>query len=50
MGLLLRAFAEPLHSIQAAPLTGWILFVSALLQFFSGLAFVINSWKRVRVR
>ncbi len=50
VGLLLRAIAEPLQSVQPTPLTGWILVFSALLQFLSGLGFVLNSWQRVRVR
>ncbi len=50
VGLILRAIAEPIHALQPTPLTGWTLVVSALLQFLSGLAFVLNSWKRVRVK
>ncbi len=50
VGLILRAVAEPIHSIEPRPLTGWILVISAVLQFLSGLTFVVNSWKRVRVK
>src|SRR5512137_1299776 len=32
-GLLLRAIAEPIQSIQPDPAAGWTLVVSALLQF-----------------
>lgn len=49
-GLLLRAIAEPIQSIQPNPAGGWTLVVSALLQFLAGLAFVTNSWKRVKER
>lgn len=27
---------------------GWLLFLSAILQWFSAVAFVVNSWPRVR--
>ncbi|MCC6499992.1 MAG: hypothetical protein IT313_06960 [Anaerolineales bacterium] len=50
LGLLLRAIAEPLQSTQPNSFSGWTLVVSALLQFLAGLAFVLNSWKRVRER
>ena len=49
-GLILRAIAEPVQAVQPNPLTGWTLVVSALLQFLSGVTFVRNSWKRVRVK
>jgi len=47
-GLLLRAIAEPIQSTQANSLSGWMLVLSAVLQFLSGLAFVFNSWGRVK--
>ena len=50
VGLILRAIAEPVQALQPNPITGWSLIVSAVLQLLSGLAFVVNSWKRVRVR
>ena len=50
VGLILRAITEPLQSVQPNPITGWTLVLSALLQFLSGLAFVLNSWPRVRVK
>ncbi len=49
-GLLLRAIAEPLNSIQPNPVSGWMLVVSALIQFGAGLLFVLNSWPRIRER
>jgi cbb3-type cytochrome oxidase subunit 1 len=48
LGLLLRVIAEPMQSIQPSPLSGWTLVSAALIQFLAGLAFVINSWGRVK--
>lgn len=48
VGLLLRVFAEPIHSTQPGLFSGWTLVVSALIQFFAGLSFVVNSWGRVK--
>jgi hypothetical protein len=48
IGLLLRAIAEPIQSTQANSLSGWMLVLSAILQFLAGLLFVINSWGRVK--
>ncbi len=47
-GLILRAIAEPFQSTQPNPVSGWVLVVSAVLQFLAGLAFVVNSWGRVK--
>ena len=48
--LLLRAIAEPIQSARPNPLGGWMLILSASLQFLSGLLFVVNSWGRVKVK
>jgi hypothetical protein len=48
IGLILRAIAEPLHAVQASSLSGFLLVVSAILQWLSGLAFVVNTWPRVK--
>lgn len=48
LGLILRALAEPVHSIQPNLFSGWTLVISAILQFLSGLLFVFNSWGRVK--
>jgi len=48
IGLLLRAIAEPIQSTQPSPFGGWMLILSAVLQFLSGLLFVINGWGRVK--
>lgn len=50
LGLLLRAVAEPIQSIRPNPAAGWTLVVSAVLQFLAGVAFVTNSWARVKER
>ena len=48
LGLLLRAFAEPVNSIQPSLFSEWTLVLSATIQFLAGLLFVINSWGRVK--
>jgi hypothetical protein len=50
LGLLLRVFAEPLHAIAHSALSAWLLVASAILQWFAALAFVLNTWARVRER
>ncbi len=52
VGLLLRVVAEPLLAQAAQPggFWGWILVLSAVLQWFGGLFFVINTWPRVKER
>lgn len=47
-GLLLRVIAEPIHSTQPNTISGWLLVISAFIQFLAGLGFVINSWGRVK--
>ncbi|MCL4273247.1 MAG: hypothetical protein QY328_00740 [Anaerolineales bacterium] len=49
-GLVLRVIFEPLHSKTPTTFSGWILVGSALLQWLAGLAFVANTWSRVRER
>ncbi len=48
VGLLLRVIGEPLNALQPAYLWGWILAISALLQWLAGLAFIVNTWGRVK--
>jgi hypothetical protein len=48
LGLVLRAVAEPLHAAQTSQLSGWLLVLSAILQWLSGLTFVANTWPRVK--
>jgi hypothetical protein len=49
-GLVLRMIAEPANTIQPNIFMGWMLVISAILQFLAGLAFVINTWGRVKER
>jgi len=48
IGLILRALAEPLQASQASNLFGALLVLSAILQWLSGVAFVVNTWQRVK--
>lgn len=48
LGLILRAFCEPLISMSSSPIWGIGLAISALLQWVAGICFVINSWGRVK--
>ena len=50
IGLILRVIAEPIHSTQPNPFSGWTLVISAIIQFLAGLGFVVNSWGRVKVK
>ncbi len=47
-GLLLRVIGEPLNSTNPAAGFGWLLAVSALLQWLAALFFVILAWPRVK--
>ena len=49
-GIILRMIFEPLNGIATSTLTGWMLVAAAILQWLSGVAFVANTWKRVRER
>jgi hypothetical protein len=48
IGLLLRTIAEPIQSARPNPFGGWLLVISAVVQFMAGLLFVVNSWGRVK--
>jgi hypothetical protein len=50
LGLLLRAAAEPMLAASDQPIWRWGLALSATLQWLAGLAFVANTWPRVRGR
>ncbi len=45
-GLLLRILSEPESAYNTS--AGWLLVVSAVLQWTGGMAFVINTWSRVK--
>ncbi len=47
-GLLLRAVGEPLQALQPEAGWGWLLALSAVGQWIAGLAFVVNTWGRVK--
>lgn|SRR5512139_2717928 len=49
-GLILRIIFEPLNSTEPSRLAGWMLVTAALLQWLAGVAFVVNTWTRVRER
>jgi cbb3-type cytochrome oxidase subunit 1 len=49
-GLVLRAVAEPQITIDAGVFWGWLLAISAVLQWLAGLFFVFNTWGRVKER
>jgi hypothetical protein len=48
VGLILRAIGEPVNALQPQAGLGWLLALSAILQWIAGLAFVINTWGRVK--
>jgi hypothetical protein len=47
-GLVLRTVGEPLHALQPAAGWGWLLALSAVLQWLAGMAFALNTWGRVK--
>ncbi len=50
VGLILRAIGEPGQAVRPGAGLGWLLAASALLQWLGGLAFVANTWPRVKER
>lgn len=50
VGLLLRVAGEPLLGVRPGSGWGWLLVVSAVLQWLAGLLLVVNSWPRVKER
>jgi cbb3-type cytochrome oxidase subunit 1 len=50
IGLVLRLVGEPGLVLYASPVWGWLVAASAVLQFAAGLAFVANTWGRVKGR
>jgi heme/copper-type cytochrome/quinol oxidase subunit 1 len=47
-GLVLRVISEPLNSLEPQPVWGWLLALSAVLQWLAGMGFVVNTWGRVK--
>lgn len=48
VGLLLRVLAEPMHARLPRAGFGWLLVLAAVLQWLAAVAFVANTWRRVR--
>ena len=48
VGLLLRVVTEPLNGQTPNVVWGWLLVLAALLQWGGGLAFCVNTWRRVK--
>lgn len=48
VGLLLRVVCEPLNNQTPNAAWGWLLVLSALVQWAGGLAFCVNTWGRVK--
>ncbi|MFN3975057.1 MAG: hypothetical protein ACK4K2_07305 [Dehalococcoidia bacterium] len=49
-GLALRLVGEPLHTLYPGTGWGWVLVASGALQWLAGVAFVANTWGRIRGR
>ena len=47
-GLVLRVLAEPFNTLSPGSGWGWLLALSALLQWLAGLGFIANVWGRVK--
>lgn len=50
LGLILRIVTEPAQTALNATLWGWLLTLSAILQWLGGIGFVLQSWPRVKER
>jgi hypothetical protein len=50
VGLMCRAIGEPSHSLWPAAVWGWLVVLSAILQWFAAMMFVVNTWARVKER
>lgn len=49
-GLLLRVIGEPLSGMRPGGAAGWLLMLSALLQWLAVVLFVFLAWPRVKER
>ena len=47
-GLLLRVIGEPLTTLSPQMGWGWLLALSATLQWLAGMTFIANSWRRIK--
>lgn len=50
IGLALRVIGEPLHLLRPEALWAWLTALSAVMQWLAGIAFVVNTWGRVKER
>jgi hypothetical protein len=50
IGLVCRAVGEPIHALWPGVLWGWLVALSAVLQWLAGMVFVVNTWARVKER
>ena len=50
IGLVMRIIAEPIHAIYPHIVWGWLLLISAMLQWIAGMGFIVNTWIRVKER
>jgi hypothetical protein len=48
IGLILRAIAEPTQATQPNNLYDGLLIASAILQWLAGVAFIANTWRRIK--
>jgi cbb3-type cytochrome oxidase subunit 1 len=48
LGLVLRVIGEPMNALSPGQPWGWIVALSALLQWVAGMIFVLNTWARVK--
>lgn len=49
-GLVLRVIGEPLLASTEGMLVAWLVVASAVMQWLAGMAFVLNTWARVKGR
>lgn len=47
-GLVLRAVGEPFMAVQPTPSAGWLLVLSAAMQWLAGVFFFANTWGRIK--
>ena len=50
VGLLLRIVGEPLLAWRPTPAAGRVLVISAACQWLAGVAFIVNTWPRIKER
>ncbi len=50
LGLVMRLVGEPLQDLSPQAFWNWFLVVSAMLQWLGGMIFILNLWKRVKLK